>query len=313
MQDVFDTAPVERFALDDFRLDMRGAHLGRLVLTEVRSSAQRFERERRMVATGGIDHFLAQLYTTGGYAGLADEADIRVRAGDICILDLTRTLSTRAGSFSNVTLVVPRPLLAAAVTDVDRLHGMVLERDRAVTRMLSAHVTALAGQAARFSPGDGDIVSAATVALIARSLDGKAAGSVDRVPIAASPLRRALAHIKQNLHDPALGPALLADRFGLSRATLYRMFEPMGGVAELIRNRRLTAAAIELASGKGRRVSEIARHWGFADDSNFSRAFRLHFGIAPRDAREQSVAIWDQIRAGDDDARFAYWLRTLRR
>ena len=89
VQDVFDTAPVERHAVQDFRLDMRASHLGSLVLTEVGSLAQRFERDRRMIATAGIDHFLIQLYTVGGYAGLAGGADIRVRAGDICILDLT--------------------------------------------------------------------------------------------------------------------------------------------------------------------------------------------------------------------------------
>lgn len=312
VRDVFDAAPIDGGATDSFRLDMRASHLGSVVLTEVHASALAFERDRRMVATAGIDHILIQLYTHGGYSGVADQDEIRVRAGDICILDLTRTLRTRTADFGNITLVLARPLLASALVDIDRLHGMVLAREWPVTRLLAAHIRTVAQKAPTIGPSDAEVVSRGTVALVARLIEGQLGDARAGVTTGGSPLSRILAFIEHNLHDPALGPAQIIGLFGLSRAALYRMFEHLGGVTELIRIRRLTGAAIELASGRGRRVSEIARAWGFVDDTSFSRAFRAHFGIAPREARDQSAMIWSQVRSGEaDDAHLAYWLRTL--
>jgi AraC-like DNA-binding protein len=267
-----------------------------------------------MVARSGIDHFLIQLYTRGGYAGLADTLDVRVRAGDICILDLSRTLRTEAVDYRNITLVVPRPQLEARVPDADSLHGLVLARELPLTAMLAAHIETLVLHARDLSPADAEVAGRATVGLIASLVEKHVGGG--RAPAVISPLRQVLHYINTHLDDPGLGPARLIETFGLSRATLYRMFEREGGVAELIRVRRLTGAAIELGSpgGRGRRISEVARRWGFTDDSSFSRAFRAHFGVAPKDARSRSVSIWARPRNAENELdipELAYWLRTL--
>lgn len=317
-QEVFNTRPDEARRMAEFEMRLRAAHLGGLLLTEVDSSGQRFERPRSMVAATGIDHFLVQLYTAGGYSGLVDGRDIRVRAGDICILDLARTLETRAADFRNITLVIPRPTLEAAMADVDALHGLVLPREEPITGIIAAHLEMLTTSIAALAPADAEAVSRATVSLIARLVEGRTGterGQAARA--AAAPLRRIMRYIDANLHDPELSPALLTERFGLSRATLYRMFEPLGGVAELIRSRRLRGAAIELASetGQGRRISEVATAWGFSDDGSFSRAFRAEFDISPSEARERASEIWAKARPGSleglEGAELAYWLRTL--
>jgi AraC-like DNA-binding protein len=50
------------------------------------------------------------------------------------------------------------------------------------------------------------------------------------------------AEIERSLTDPALGPQALLDTFGITRSTLYRLFEPSGGVAAYIAKRRLRLA-----------------------------------------------------------------------
>lgn len=315
VQDVFATRPA-LIGIDEFRLDMKAAHLGGLLLTEIRASGQSFERSRRLIATAGIDHFLLQLYAEGGYSGVVGRADVRVRAGDVCLLDMTRTVDTRAGDFRNITLVLPRAALEAQMGDVDALHGLVLDGREPLTRILAGHMQTLSEQAGLLQPVDAEMVGQATIALLAR-LVGQRTGPNSAHAAPSNALQRMLRHIDANLHDADLGPAQLADQFGMSRASLYRLFEEAGGVAELIRQRRITGAAIELASqkGRGRRISEVARAWGFADESSFGRAFRAHFGLSPSEARGRSGEIWAKARQnalgslGGPD--LSFWVRTL--
>ncbi len=90
-------------------------------------------------------------------------------------------------------------------------------------------------------------------------------------------------YIDTHLEDPNLGPHQICELFNMSRATLYRMFEPDGGVRRRIQDRRLFSAIWDLAiSGIRRgRLSQVAERWGFSSDANFNRAVKLAFGRPP--------------------------------
>jgi AraC-like DNA-binding protein len=76
-------------------------------------------------------------------------------------------------------------------------------------------------------------------------------------------------------------------RMGLSRATLFRHFKPLGGVRNYIQQRRLSRALQAVADGESAdaRIGAIARRHGFSGDAVFSRAFRNLFGMSPSDVR----------------------------
>ena len=89
--------------------------------------------------------------------------------------------------------------------------------------------------------------------------------------------------IEQRLHMPDLNTALVLQNFGVSRASLYRMFEAEEGVRNYINHRRLVRAVTELAChqrthGQIHRVSE---RWGFTSDASFNRMVKRTFGVAP--------------------------------
>jgi AraC-like DNA-binding protein len=79
----------------------------------------------------------------------------------------------------------------------------------------------------------------------------------------------------------------LARTFGLSRASLYRLFEPVGGVASYIRTRRLARARQELTAPglEDRRIGPIAYRAGFHSIPAFNSAFRPAYGQTPRSTR----------------------------
>lgn len=97
---------------------------------------------------------------------------------------------------------------------------------------------------------------------------------------------RALAYIDRHLADPELGPDLLVRRFRVSRAHLYRVFSDLGGIAQVIKARRLDAAYAFLVDPRrpARPVSQIAADFGFRTTARFRHAFIARFGVAPEDA-----------------------------
>ena len=89
--------------------------------------------------------------------------------------------------------------------------------------------------------------------------------------------------IDRNLAAPKLGPEMIAASFGLSRSTLYRLFEPTGGLSAYIRDVRMRRAYEEITSPAraNRRIGPAAFALGFRNFSAFSRAFRETYGLTP--------------------------------
>lgn len=89
--------------------------------------------------------------------------------------------------------------------------------------------------------------------------------------------------LKQNLNLRELGAALILRKFGVSRATLYRMFQPFGGLRVYISNQRLLHAALDLSRLEPVRGSIVrtAERWGFSSAVHFNRSIRGTFGTSP--------------------------------
>ena len=90
-------------------------------------------------------------------------------------------------------------------------------------------------------------------------------------------------YIEQNVGSPELSTSTLLREFGVSRATLYRMFESENGVRNHIATRRLYRAVLDLSAAPKVRgkVHEVSERWGFSSDANFSRSVRRQFGTSP--------------------------------
>ncbi|MEO1303492.1 MAG: helix-turn-helix domain-containing protein [Pseudomonadota bacterium] len=75
----------------------------------------------------------------------------------------------------------------------------------------------------------------------------------------------------------------LLRQFGVSRAGLYRMFEPHGGVRNYITTRRAVRAMLDISQNISLRgiVSAAAERWGFSSAPNFNRAIKRVFGATP--------------------------------
>jgi len=116
----------------------------------------------------------------------------------------------------------------------------------------------------------------------------------DRPPLEAALRQRVLAFIEQNIHRPELSPNFIIRHFNVSRSHLYRAFASDGGLAKLLRDRRLDAAVQELtrSGGSVASIAELAHRLGFSSGNQFLRAFRNRFGMTPSQAREKGLALY---------------------
>ncbi len=97
--------------------------------------------------------------------------------------------------------------------------------------------------------------------------------------------------VEKHLRSPELKTATLLKEFGVSRATLFRIFEPYGGVRSYISKRRMGRAIFQIAQAYSTRgqISQASSDWGFSSDANFNRAVHRHFGAAPSALFSQAV------------------------
>jgi AraC family transcriptional regulator len=106
----------------------------------------------------------------------------------------------------------------------------------------------------------------------------------------------ALDYLERHLKDDIdLGAA--AAEANCSAFHFMRMFEMVTGigVAEYVRRRRLSLAALELASGRTQgsadRILDIALDCGYESPDAFARAFKREFGCTPSEAREPGLIL----------------------
>lgn len=103
-------------------------------------------------------------------------------------------------------------------------------------------------------------------------------------------LNAALDYIEQNL-ESEVSYAEIERVACCSRYQFMRMFSAALDVslAEYIRRRRLTLAAVRLQNGE--RVIDTAFAFGYASPDAFARAFRAQHGVSPREAQQNGVKL----------------------
>ena len=126
-----------------------------------------------------------------------------------------------------------------------------------------------------------------------------AAQQANRKPTSDFRIRRAIRHMQQPLND-TLDLDKIADVAGLSRPHFNYLFRHCTGVSPgVYANAIRVEAAVRALSEQREPIAALARDLGFSAQSNFTRFFQQHTGVAPRHFR-QSLAPNGGVNSGDD-------------
>ncbi|MDN3522924.1 transcriptional regulator FeaR [Halomonas ramblicola] len=285
----FDSQPPERNV--PFHGEVGSLTTCGLEVAEIRTNASWIARRRRDVEHDD-DRYCFLIVQRRGRAGIRQQGlDLELHPGEMALVDSARACEILPrGLIEHASFHMPRAELAARLPRREVPFGKLstagpggqllqLMVNRIVSRQLvgdTAHT-------------EGEGISEALIALLVPLTQGL---GQERSPEAALDLlyQGACQLIDQQLQDPDLTPASLAERLNVSLRQLYRLFEAHDDtVCRHIQRRRLQSCAEILASpGQAHcSITEIAYRWGFTDSAHFSRVFKKAYGEAPRDYRRR--------------------------
>jgi AraC-like DNA-binding protein len=248
-----------------------------------------YARPAQRVRRDSLDHWMVALVRRGEQRQRSRDTVITFRTGVPYVLSMALPFEAqRSGAEVQwLALHVPRD----AVPELESGFVAALSRplDGVCGHMLGEFLCRLADGFDGLRVADLPHLAAATQSLLAaalRTVESEGSPEIERLQMA-----RVKRLVRENLGAATLRPGRLAAMAGMSRSRLYRIFEPMGGVAQFIQRERLRQARRMLTNPAERRdIAELAEASGFFDPSSFSRAFRREFGCTPREARLSAMA-----------------------
>ena len=240
-----------------------------------------YSRTPERIARDGLDMIRLMRCVEGAVWWRIEDREFAQRPGDIVVTDFSRPDQMRARNSTSLVLILPRAELLAAERNLDHLHGLMLRPGTATQAALAAHVDALWRSCPSITVEETQPVVAATLALVSELLVKPTPGRWETGRQSSATNARMLRHVRENLSDPMLGPDALCQKFGISRAVLYRAFAPLGGVSAYVRSLRLRRAYVELSRDAPPPLGRLAAALGFASLDTFRDAFRRKYGFAP--------------------------------
>jgi AraC-like DNA-binding protein len=260
---------------------------GAMALGTVKTPAQWIDRSRYRIARDGFTQFGIQIVRQG-HIGKRDTGSdaLASEPGDVLISDLSQCSTLEASNLSALFFSVPRDALEPLLTSPDHHNQRVISGKDPLAALLRSHLFALHEQAGSMDPTAVQSVMKPTLELTAAALNAQVTDAeADAVAFALTlEIRR---HVERRITDRLLSPEDVAGHFGISLRKLYYLFEPFGGFAAFVREKRLHRVREALCnpSNRARSIAEIAEEAGFGNYAAFVRAFRKAFEISPRELR----------------------------
>ncbi len=282
-----------------------GLFFNGVVLGDLRANAHSFQRSTQRIGKDGISFFYLQHFRKafGSQIKAFKEID-DIRSGDLIFHDLTVPFETHHTDFEVSTLVFQRDILSAYV-DVDRGYpSFRISKERAEHGLLVGLIEELRRTAPLMDRRAVSSVLRCLTELLANVLTP----TCHQTPLVSEEGRHFLqmraAHklLQQHISDHTLSSTEVAKALGISRATVYRLFEPQGGVMQTLKRMRLARARQILVARPTLSIQRVAETCGFKNAHHFSRAFKQEFDSSPGEYRKRSAA-----NEGESASRYISW------
>ncbi|MEV6264820.1 helix-turn-helix domain-containing protein [Streptomyces sp. NPDC051784] len=287
---------------DDFRAGLRLMELGPVTVWPASVQPARYRLNTRSARAADAGTYHLTLLLDGGLALERNRRNETFGPWDLHMVDDSEPFDLRPADDGAGALVrgigvdFPKDLLPLPQDQVRAALGRGTSGREGVGALLAGFLTGVEAQARVLDPSDGPRLGQVVLDMVSVWL----AGTLETEPVLPPEtrqralMRRIDAFIRQNLHDPALSPPVIAAAHHISVSYLHRLFEQLGQgqtVAARIRRQRLENARrdLETPALRSTPLHAVAARWGIHRPSDFSRAFRAAYGTSPREYRLQAL------------------------
>jgi AraC-like DNA-binding protein len=300
-----------------FDLEVRYGLLGSILIGERRwldpsaRTIYQTQRSQFMAAADDLDCYILRL-NLSEVTYLLDDDEI-VRRGELIVMDTACSINHSILAGDSIYMIVPRSIVDGNMSPIKNriLRG-------AVGGILSDFMISLATRIRHFTSEDIQHVSHATTGILrACMFPSKENFYAAESEIQAAQKHRVHRYIDAHIFNPDLTVDVICKDVGISRASLYRLFDSNNGVMHVIQKRRLHFAheALTNVTSKRLKINDIAERFGFSSAKNFGRAFKNSYGYAPREAYEHTVIERKTLEkfdcSFDGDKVFGCWVRSV--
>ncbi|MEM8973380.1 MAG: AraC family transcriptional regulator [Pseudomonadota bacterium] len=224
------------------------------------------------------DNFRICICVSGGVAVQTNRGQEQVFEGDVYInYSRNYQLCYSEGEYSRV--IIPKMLMTGLEDAQDAF--LILRSNDPVAGLVR---TAAQGCSESYQDGqDGrarlasDLIVTISQRLLESYVTNTLASGYDHIR------DQAIAYIQDNLHRAELSIDEVVQYANVSRATLYRAFETLGGLREFVTSERIARARSMLRLGRTHRghVATVAYSTGFTSPERFSKVFKQKTGLSP--------------------------------
>jgi AraC-like DNA-binding protein len=274
-----------------FHGEIRSDVAGNMCVGTVVSTAQLVTRSQRQISRDPADIFLINVQLSGHGMVSQDGRDATLRPGDFALYDSTRPYRlTFDGDFAQAVLQIPRALLVRRIGASENFTATRIDGTMGIGGVLSPMLRALPSQLGAIPVTGRQRIADCALDLVVAAL---LSSGGERAPLTTRmSLARAKLWIEQHLAEK-LSAERIAQGCNLSVRHLSRLFTREGtALMEYVWARRLARCHLDLTDPamQHRSITEIALAAGFNDLSHFSRSYRAHYGLSPREVRAQRLA-----------------------
>ncbi|MGF6613106.1 AraC-like DNA-binding protein [Paraburkholderia sp. WSM4175] len=272
-----------------FQASIDRYQVGAVMFTDCRSDMLVLERTMARISRDKLRDFSFLVFLEGNVENVSVRVSGRGGApslGSILAIDMSQPIRMKRNACRVINFFVPGELVQEVFPDPGAIHGRTIHGTTPLTRLIIQHVATLAQSIGCMSAdeADGAIRAAAQLLVAAFGKQARLSGNA-RSAARAAMFGQVRRYIQSNLYEADLSPERVLDALQLPRRTLYRLFEHEGGLGSYIRHLRLRRAADDLACNPNMTVTNIAYGLGFKSASDFTRAFRRAYEMAPQDFR----------------------------
>ncbi|MGE3662231.1 MAG: helix-turn-helix domain-containing protein [Pseudonocardia sp.] len=280
--------PAPNAETPDFASRVETRPLGAVNRAEIRSRRQRTAHGPREVRRGDRAYYFVNLQLAGDCRVRQGRAESVVEPGGFTVVDTTEPYwFDFPQDWRMLSFRVPHATLAARLPNPLHGTGRAIRGDG-----LGGVVTSLMAALWELdSPAGAVELEDSLASVVALALGGAAGDAAPRAATRAAVLR----HVAAHLGDPQLSVVSVCRRFAISPRQLHRLFaDQERSFAATVRAMRLEHCARLITDpARTASITAIGARHGFADPASFSRAFRRHFGVAPRDYRAAARTVAD--------------------
>ena len=251
-------------------------------IVKVSGAPAKVSRGLGEIANDGGDFWGVELQRAGRTLVESGSEQTVLKSGDLLIWHGGRSLRFDLPErWQKVCLFVRNDIFESMLPQASSYAGLHLEQRNNISRLLGACLCTLADDVLTSPAGSIGPAVELTLGMLGAALTQNRES--DNIAPRITLYQRLTSFIEEQLADPDLSPAMIAQRHHISLRYLHLIFSEQGTtVGTWIRSRRLAKCRAELANLQNdRSVTEIAMDWGFSDAAHFSRSFSSAYGVSP--------------------------------